>query len=574
MSQQQEEALLTSQDPLDSGDLDRFRTGTIGIEDYLDGRLNLSSKAPLDSSKEAQYSAISLNSLPDSAVGPESNSHVQQTPVGTQWSLQKALRPRRLSQWQGHRFGVALAAAVACSVLLTNILLVIIAVAKSSTTEGIATIYEGDCKVVTSWSTGLHVLINVLSSTLLAASNYTMQCLAAPTRQDIDRAHSKGKRLDIGTPSLHNMIRGFLPARRLSAWWLLCMSSLPIHFVFNSVLFKSTAVLKEVEVHIVSPGIFEDREPIHYNRWSQSLEWNCTSAGSALNKCWDDEDTDLCSNFTEYSRDLIGYQAWNNSASYFCLPPDTAYHLEPAPQARDTMWTCKTYSPWEADPDDLTETYNCSLGHDAHDKYRDIQSLTDSLTLPTLDNLTKPECLSAYARRFISDRGQLILVINDLHGKENIGYIGQRLDYSDDYGANPYDWMCPDECPNTALDGESTYACNFSCKTDDIETLQREVRASNNWTILTAAPGGNFGEWWEYDSGALLRDTFEIDYCLSPRVPQRCKLQLSFHLFAIVILCNLIKAATMVWTLFILKSTACYRQLTRCTGPIRALLIA
>ncbi|KAL2129741.1 hypothetical protein VTI74DRAFT_7388 [Chaetomium olivicolor] len=38
-------------------------------------------------------------------------------------------------------------------------------------------------------NTGIHVVINVLSTILLAGSHYCMQCLSAPTREQIDQAH-------------------------------------------------------------------------------------------------------------------------------------------------------------------------------------------------------------------------------------------------------------------------------------------------------------------------------------------------------------------------------------------------
>lgn len=58
------------------------------------------------------------------------------------------------------------------------------------------TLYVGDCEKTQQINTGLHVLINLLSTTLLSASNYCMQCLSAPTRDDIDVAHARGKWLD------------------------------------------------------------------------------------------------------------------------------------------------------------------------------------------------------------------------------------------------------------------------------------------------------------------------------------------------------------------------------------------
>jgi hypothetical protein len=75
----------------------------------------------------------------------------------------------------------------------------------------------------------IHLLINILSSLLLAASNYAMQCLSAPTRRDIEKHHSKGWWLDIGVPSFHNL--RVIPWNRSVPWYLLMISSLPLHLL-------------------------------------------------------------------------------------------------------------------------------------------------------------------------------------------------------------------------------------------------------------------------------------------------------------------------------------------------------
>jgi hypothetical protein len=73
------------------------------------------------------------------------------------------------------------------------------------------------------------LLINALSTILLSASNYTMQCLSAPTRSEVDDAHSTGKWLDIGVPSVRNL--GRIARKRVILWWLLGASSLPLHLL-------------------------------------------------------------------------------------------------------------------------------------------------------------------------------------------------------------------------------------------------------------------------------------------------------------------------------------------------------
>lgn len=85
----------------------------------------------------------------------------------------------------------------------------------------------------------LHLAINVLSTVLLGASNYCMQCLSSPTRGDVDKAHSKGVWLDIGVPSVRNLRR--ISGRRFALWCLLAVSSIPLHFLYNSAVFTTLA---------------------------------------------------------------------------------------------------------------------------------------------------------------------------------------------------------------------------------------------------------------------------------------------------------------------------------------------
>lgn len=86
-----------------------------------------------------------------------------------------------------------------------------------------------------------HLLINVLSTVLLSGSNYCMQCLSAPTRADINAAHRRGKWLDVGVPSIHNLVGGGIERRRTVLWVVLGLSSLPLHLFYNSAVFTSTS---------------------------------------------------------------------------------------------------------------------------------------------------------------------------------------------------------------------------------------------------------------------------------------------------------------------------------------------
>lgn len=88
---------------------------------------------------------------------------------------------------------------------------------------------EGDCDRVDLYNNGLHVLINVLSTILLSGSNYCMQCLSAPTRDEVNEAHSNMRWLDIGIPSIRNVKH--LGKRRVVLWLSLAITSLPLHLL-------------------------------------------------------------------------------------------------------------------------------------------------------------------------------------------------------------------------------------------------------------------------------------------------------------------------------------------------------
>ncbi|KAL8708100.1 MAG: hypothetical protein Q9220_006954 [cf. Caloplaca sp. 1 TL-2023] len=79
-----------------------------------------------------------------------------------------------------------------------------------------------------------------------------MQCLSAPTRDEIDRAHQRQRWLDIGVPSIRNLRA--MSWYRISLWFLLASSSIPLHLFYNSAVF-STLSAREYSVLAVSPNL-------------------------------------------------------------------------------------------------------------------------------------------------------------------------------------------------------------------------------------------------------------------------------------------------------------------------------
>ncbi|EXJ62826.1 hypothetical protein A1O7_03266 [Cladophialophora yegresii CBS 114405] len=136
----------------------------------------------------------------------------------------------------GWRTGALTAALLAAMSLLVN-LATVIWLGAHGQGGSLVELYNGDCGKVQTMDIWVHLAINVLSTLLLGGSNYCMQCLSAPTRADVDRAHAEAIFLDIGVPSIRNLLR--IPRYKMLLWWALGLSSIPLHLMYNSAFYKS-----------------------------------------------------------------------------------------------------------------------------------------------------------------------------------------------------------------------------------------------------------------------------------------------------------------------------------------------
>jgi hypothetical protein len=94
---------------------------------------------------------------------------------------------------------------------------------------GIGTVYRGTRSQVKRYSLWIHLLINLLSTILLGTSNYCMQLLVAPTREEVDKIHKEHKWLDIGIQSVRNL--GNASNFRKVLWFCLAISSGGLHLM-------------------------------------------------------------------------------------------------------------------------------------------------------------------------------------------------------------------------------------------------------------------------------------------------------------------------------------------------------
>lgn len=139
----------------------------------------------------------------------------------------------KVSAW---KFNIKLGCAAAATVFALNLCLFVWTFAHGhhADSNGIAILFSGDCnraRDITIWS---HLAINILSSILLAVGNTFMQCLTAPTRAEIDKAHSEYQWLDIGVHTIRN-VKSISGSRRF-LWACMALSTIPLHLLQASSL--------------------------------------------------------------------------------------------------------------------------------------------------------------------------------------------------------------------------------------------------------------------------------------------------------------------------------------------------
>lgn len=132
--------------------------------------------------------------------------------------------------WSSRRSQALLIQIIIISVIFVcNLVFTMVAISRYQSVNGVGLIYEGDCTTVKDLDLWVHLLINILSTGMLSASNFCMQLQVAPTRANVDQAHENNEWMDIGVSSYRNL--KYISKSRKLAWVLLGVSSIPIHFL-------------------------------------------------------------------------------------------------------------------------------------------------------------------------------------------------------------------------------------------------------------------------------------------------------------------------------------------------------
>ncbi|KAH0351248.1 hypothetical protein KCU83_g4597, partial [Aureobasidium melanogenum] len=152
--------------------------------------------------------------------------------------LNNVRQPRRQYRkgWRGGMLWDILATVV---VLVSSLAITTLVSRQTETSPGIHVLYQGSCSTSKHINTGTHVVMNVLSTLLLGASNFCMTVLSSPTRKEVDYWHSRKVPMDIGINSVRDLFK--VSITRRIPWLVLVCTSVPLHLFFNSAIYSATS---------------------------------------------------------------------------------------------------------------------------------------------------------------------------------------------------------------------------------------------------------------------------------------------------------------------------------------------
>ena len=354
----------------------------------------------------------------------------------------------------------------------------------------LGTLYQGDCDHVRRLITYLLIPLNIIGTVSIGSSNYVMQCLMAPNRKEVDKAHLNGLYVNIGLSSAHNI--PWLSGWKAWTWWTLGFSTIPIHLLLNSAVF-STLHANNYGAMIVSSGFMQDSS------------WDYCSHPANIDT---ESATFVCSLYKSVK---------SNSTIFDVLSPEACIQRYGSAvrgaASNVVLVTNNTSEVWASvDSDRPGLTFEASFGH-VYVSQRYIvkneveiaeQSANRSLFLEADSPLWNITSLRGV---FAAFDYRLWTLLQEIH------YDLMRPEVRLGEQWNPSSWLCD---PRFTLGGGDCSA-------------QTALENAGRWEITPKA--------------------FVIDHCLSTTSEQQCTVQYSFYIILTLVICDCIKVSAIGYTL-------------------------
>jgi hypothetical protein len=438
--------------------------------------------------------------------------------------------------------------------------------------------YEGDCAKTARINVGLHLLINVASTCIVASSNYFMQILSSPTRREVDVAHQKARSLEIGVPSIRNI--GHISLRNGILWTLFVVSSVPIHVLFNSIVFETDYQGAGFFMAMATEAFVQSEEE------HKGLGASLIYSGAVMNTNFTGAEPSITDPFAEYDDDYfyevadpIYYYNWGGASNI------SDYLNDSSPIMQSTASTSKAAKDWTR-----LNAHDCRAQYGTCTPRRNY----GSVVLIMDGQFQKND--SSTTRRADPDAGFVLEDIYDLTregvfwNKFNLTTDDEVREYWAEFGPidepNPL-WFAA-ECNITTNLGASNAQCYHACAnplgllsenpymvmTGDEVVNIRETRDSwdiplrffnatfpgyhANWTFLDWY-GDNFAfttveERPVFRSDAIDHDGFmRLTHCYAEPLQPLCKVAMSNELLLIVTIGVLVKVGLSVLTCVLVR---------------------
>ena len=423
-----------------------------------------------------------------------------------------------LRKINGYHFGVLCCAWTSGAVFLLNLVITGWAIHRSGNFNGLGTLQEGSCKQSSKLGFWIHLLINILSTALLSASNYAMQCLNSPTRAEIDKAHSKGDWLDVGLISIRNLRTATLYRQIL--WWALAISTIPLHLLWNSAVFVSlssqnyTAWVVPSDFALFNTTITAD---------PNGLGYYIGLTKGVPSQISDDHGDTVSSKsasklFIEYhpSNDTFlppigrittdSATTTDSSFGTYLNPPSTIVASQISRSWNDRF----NYSSFSNYPAFITpEYYTSDLSNQS---VRNV-IFAFQKNSSSFDKLDAQECQKQYRGPITSRRKNVLLVSSTNSTKSSLWQQGANVPQGFSLGLHAYEYY------DRLCDNLQDLITPFTC-------------TSYNGT---------------HKSGNRFFDFYNVSFCWSQRTEEHCKLRFSLIIMIVVVICNFVKLVCLTY---------------------------